>query len=544
MRFGVSLPYRWLVHGGEPLGDREALFELLKKEETASVELRHITRDTDPAEVKQVVSMLLDRGFRVTVHGAIKSAESAPEDLFTPLRDVLPLFSERRMKLTVTAHPPCGEVSVLARMLRDVSDHIRGAKLPAVFALENNRLLPDKLPGDCAALVSAAVRECGREEIGICFDMGHWYYHCIKDLGDENALPDEFFLSRVIHTHIHSTHDLRTHFPLGHSNDGCVLPLKEYVDALGIGYEGVYNIELDFPRFEGMFDPPEALTGSVCALNDTVSFSEMAAEDARLHLCERLDAAARRMERIRTEEPSAFADEVLISSSYLFRCGGTEWGVDAAMYRTADLPGVSERFARLFAQVEYMLVTHGHADHIERRTTELLAENNKKLIWVIPDFLAADAVDRLGVPAERIQVIHAGETVRLGAITVTAFESRHRRPENGKGVDELGYYVTAPDSPSVFLPGDIRDYSADTRPAKELDGKIDLLFAHVWLGDDHPKTAHCDPYDRQAAEFFSAYRPKKVVFAHLYAIGRNDKMMWRREHAELIAQRMADRTNE
>jgi len=82
--------------------------------------------------------------------------------------------------------------------------------------------------------------------------MGHLYSNLVSsdeldlDLGE---LPPEEFLTRVYHTHIHSLNDAgRTHFPL---TEDYTLPIESYVNALQqVNYNGVYNLELSFDRFE------------------------------------------------------------------------------------------------------------------------------------------------------------------------------------------------------------------------------------------------------------------------------------------------------
>ena len=168
---GTSLPFRWLLTGGAPLGDVPTTLDTLKAHGVESIELRTVRPETPPDDVLRAANLLWDAGFVITVHAAPKSVEGAVHDVFDPLASLLPNL--RQEKLTVTVHPDFADnAALLCTLARYRDDH----GYPIVFALENNRLMPGHVEGDCAALVLDAVKQArarGYRDIGICFEFGH-----------------------------------------------------------------------------------------------------------------------------------------------------------------------------------------------------------------------------------------------------------------------------------------------------------------------------------------------------------------------------------
>ena len=145
---GTSLPFHWLLAGGAPLGDVPTVLNTLKAHGVESVELRTVNPNTNPDDVLYAANLLWDAGFVITVHAAPKSVERAVDDVFIPLTALLDHL--RQEKLTVVVHPDFDDNAAL---LTTLADHRDAHGCPIVFALENNRLLPGKVDGDCAALV-------------------------------------------------------------------------------------------------------------------------------------------------------------------------------------------------------------------------------------------------------------------------------------------------------------------------------------------------------------------------------------------------------
>ena len=100
---GVSLPFKWFADGT----DTEGILSLLRSQGVGSVELRTVRPEHAPEAVLQAAEYLWENGFQITVHGSVKTVETAVADVFAPLAQLLPKL--RQEKLNVTVHPVVGD---------------------------------------------------------------------------------------------------------------------------------------------------------------------------------------------------------------------------------------------------------------------------------------------------------------------------------------------------------------------------------------------------------------------------------------------------
>lgn len=510
---GVSLPFGWFSDGT----DYGPILQLLKQQGVGSVELRTVRAHHTADSVLQAAKVLWDEGFQITVHGSVTGEATAITELFEPLQL---LWSELGQEgLNVTIHPIVGDN---AAMLIALSDYILENHLPVTVTLENNRLLPDKTQGDSAALVLEAVEKADRENIGICFDMGHYAYYVKKNCPDTPALlPPEAFWKRVKHTHIHAMNELRTHWPL----DGYELQLEEILDKLSFEYFGVYNLELDFPRIAGKWTPAAALSNAIPYLRSKLHYCVKLYDTVR----EEFDGWFRSALEVFQAPDAGTAFALIHSSSYLFKTNGCRWGMDIA-FRNARFLAKTPAMAReLLKDLQLLVLSHGHRDHYEESTLKLLGENDT--LFLVPDFLEERTLS-LGIPREKLVIARPGEKVSLLGMEFLPFVSSHFRP-NGKGVQEYGYYVTAPGCPSMAFPVDIRDFT------KRADvPKADYCFANVWLKDNSADRESWGPVARPWAEYMLSFSEKNIFLTHLYEDGRPDNRMWRAEHAQAVTEQL------
>jgi len=511
---GVSLPYPWLTEGAELPAAPHKLLPVLYDRGVRSVEIRAVYYNADPDTVLHIFELLWAHGFTVTVHGMVRSLETAVEDVFAPLAKAIAHL--RQDALTVTIHPlDTDNVPILTAL----ADHIDANGYPVAIALENNRLLPNKQEGNSVALVLDAVRRVNRKNIGICFDFGHYTYYRLKNLPDEPfILPDADFFRYVIHTHIHALRNFTTHFPI----DRDILPLREILAGLDFGYYGIYNLELDFPRLTE--DPVDALLCSVDTLRDAMPFCARMYDDLRQNFDRWFaDTAA-----ILTESSVGTRFGLLHATSYLFSTNGYAWGMDIAFRHAYELAKSPARAAQMLRPLKLIIISHSHGDHFEEETVRALAENDTT--WVIPDFLVEEALS-YGIRADRMHIAHADTPMTIGPLTILPFAGRHYRPGTQNGVPEYGYYITSPDAPSLVFPGDTRDYSLSG--LADLP-KADYCFAHVWLGDGNCLDTDF-PLAKDFAAFMLHFSDQHIFFTHLYENGRMEPYIWTPRHASLLA---------
>lgn len=75
-------------------------------------------------------------------------------------------------------------------------------------------------------------------------------------------------------------------------------------------------------------------------------------------------------------------------------------------------------------EVDWLLCTHSHTDHMDPGTIPALLAANPKAQVLAPRAERAKALER-GVPEDRLHLIDAGESLDLGGVVVTATPSAH-----------------------------------------------------------------------------------------------------------------------
>lgn len=511
---GVSLKYSDGIFTEEYKASLRPTLEKMRLAGVESVELRTVCAGSDPEKVLEAARFFAEEGFQITVHGQILSPQTAIEDVFAPLSLLLKDLGQK--KLTVTVHPL---VCDNAALLVSLSDHILDNGLPVVIALENGRLMPDGTEGDCAALVLDAVSKADRDNVGICFDMGHYQYYLRTNHPDEpDLLPEDGFFKRVVHTHVHALKGSRTHFPLGRYP----LPLERYAAKL-CGYYGVYDLELIFGRFKNEIGAEEAILESVAELKARLPRFVAEYDAARLHF----DSWAKSALTVKDHSDGLYFG-LIQSTSYLFNTRGYFWAMDVA-FRAArflsDMPAKADEWLK---DLKLMIISHSHSDHFEKPTVSLLA--HLPLLWVIPDFLTEKAIS-LGVDPEKIITARAGERIKVGPLDILPFQGQHFRPATDVGIEELGYIVSSEGLPTLAFPGDVRDTSTDRLTDIP---KSDFVFGHVWLGD-HLALLDKHPVAADMARFLLKFSDKNVFLTHLHENGREDVSLWLECHAEELA---------
>ena len=225
---------------------------------------------------------------------------------------------------------------------------------------------------------------------------------------------------------------------------------------------------------------------------------------------------------------------LLEAASYLFRTAGVCWAVDPA-YSAHFVPTPPDAAADI-PDLDLMLLTHQHADHVDRTLIRQFAAR-EGLILAVPDSMVDLLREELRGARCVVEVVRSGDCVNVGALSATAFASMHfERAADGSGqtgVPELGWLVEV-QGQRILLPGDVRTYAPDVLPDF---GPVDWGFAHVWLGRGRSLTfdeADLDRYCRYVVGLNAAH----VCLAHLLEISRDEHNYWSFAHAGLVAGRL------
>lgn len=156
-------------------------------------------------------------------------------------------------------------VAASVRDLRALDPWLR--ERGACAALEVCRFKPGGPIGGTYAEVTELARAAG-DEVGVTWDIGHttWNHRA----GHDDLWPDEHFLARVRHVHVHAVGaNGRTHFALGHGQ----APLAGFVGRLlAVGYDGLWDVELYPGRWQGSPSARRrALEGSIARLSEVLA---------------------------------------------------------------------------------------------------------------------------------------------------------------------------------------------------------------------------------------------------------------------------------
>ena len=519
---GISLEYKSLKFSKDDDLRPQILLPKLREHNVQSIELRTV-HALEPADnVLRVANLLWDYGFQVTVHSKCESVESAVSDVFGPLADVLKNLRQR--ELIVTIHPVIGD-NVL--MLTELSDYITEQGYPVRIALENNRKMPDKTDGDCLSFVLDAVTRANRKNIGVCFDMGHWAWYTANFTSSPNMLPPKVFLSRTIHTHIHSYTEGLTHFPLDQWRE----PFSRYIEALAYNYYGTYNIELEPKRFKHLMNATEAYLLSADVLKNNYPFHATLYDYMRFHYD---DCFRQALDVFKKTKGCHFT--LVSPSSYLFSTNGYRWAMDVSFLYLRELAEAPSKILQTLGDIELMVLTHAHRDHMEEYTIRTLADT--EITWLVPDFIVDDML-RFGVRREKLIVVKAGDSVTVGPLDVKVFKGRHFRPDDGVGVEAVGYLISADGTPSVAFPCDVRDYRVTEDGIKNADH----CFAHVWLTDEALDPEMYTPKSREFADFMLNVSRKSIFLTHLYG-NRPESKTWKMNHARIVEEEIRKRSPE
>jgi L-ascorbate metabolism protein UlaG (beta-lactamase superfamily) len=221
---------------------------------------------------------------------------------------------------------------------------------------------------------------------------------------------------------------------------------------------------------------------------------------------------------------------LLYSANYLLSTAGVRWALDPLTLRQR-VPSAPPVDVSALAALDYVVLTHRHADHLDMELLRLLRDF--PALWVVPEFLL-ESLGILNLPGEKVLVPHPLEPLHLGSLTLTPFNGLHwemvpDHPGGRRGVPACGYLAEFNGKRWLF-PGDTRTYDASMLPDfAPLDG----LIVPLWLG--RGQALHEQPPLMNAfCRFCVDLCPKQVVITHLEEFGRDAHDYWEEMHAKKV----------
>lgn len=216
------------------------------------------------------------------------------------------------------------------------------------------------------------------------------------------------------------------------------------------------------------------------------------------------------------------------AASYLLSTHGTLWAIDPFSLSTR-VAGTREPDVRIDLQpLEFAVLTHAHADHLDLNLIRALEPSPTR--WVIPDYMLEKVLANTQLPREKVISPVHGKPMKIGPVSLTPFESLHFHALGG--VEETGYLVEF-DGKRWLFPGDIRNYDRARLPDF---GKLDGVFAHLWLGKGRALDP-VPPLVDDFCDFFGSLNTERIVVTHIDEIGRPENELWEDRHYQLVAER-------
>ncbi len=266
MKYGLFLPSADNAGNEAHLkayGTVEHLMARYRELGVESIELSAVHTHMCLPEIRQICQRIMGAGLHLTLHGTLEDMPACEQlDFFSPLYEDI---FRRQSDLSITLHA----FSDLDRTIAVTADWCAEAekRFPQLtYLIENQRV---RLPGSAPHFKINAIPPTlpTTQNVGICWDMGHYAYNTIKDGFPAETVPAPDTLKRIRHTHIHGIHNMETHFPVADDE-----PVATYVNALrASGYEGIYNLELVPGRFMKDFpDVRGAIESSILRLKEMI----------------------------------------------------------------------------------------------------------------------------------------------------------------------------------------------------------------------------------------------------------------------------------
>jgi L-ascorbate metabolism protein UlaG (beta-lactamase superfamily) len=152
--------------------------------------------------------------------------------------------------------------------------------------------------------------------------------------------------------------------------------------------------------------------------------------------------------------------------------------------------------------IDLVLISHIHEDHLHLPSLRRLDPSAR----VIAPAGAVPMLERAGI--QNVQGLHAGDTARVGGVTIVGTKARHSgfRYPFGPSAEPMGFVVRG--SKSVYFAGDTDLFDE----MNSLEPRLDLAVLPVWGWGPTLSRGHLNPV--RAATALTMLQPRVAVPIH------------------------------
>jgi len=192
-------------------------------------------------------------------------------------------------------------------------------------------------------------------------------------------------------------------------------------------------------------------------------------------------------------------------AGYVVRSVGLTVVIDPYLSDSAasGTPELSRRYAAPLdpaaLNADIYIVTHDHLDHLDPET--IAQYRNKDGTWFVAPRQAARKLVQLGIPQERVVVLHAGESWQFGSVDITGVFAL---PTGADVLDTTGYWVKFANGRSFYHTSDTEFHPLVLAAAPQTPEVMLVPINGKW-GNPGPE---------KATAFAHAIQPKYVLPNH------------------------------
>src|SRR5579871_2270449 len=178
---------------------------------------------------------------------------------------------------------------------------------------------------------------------------------------------------------------------------------------------------------------------------------------------------------------------------------------------------------------DYVLVTHGHGDHLDPDSLRPMPETSPRAIFLSPRTEAHRMLQEAGIPSERLSPLNADEVYTAEGIKITAIKAKHEffdeHPE--LGFPYLGYVVEV-GGVTLYHAGDTIPYEGMLSRLQQWE-RLDVMFLPINGRDAERFTRGClgNLTFQEAAKLAGELKPGLAVPAHYDMFIGNQEDPWK-----------------